>query len=296
MRLRRAKILDRGGDGFTGERAALRRRQFQFFLPVDDGAGFEQQRRHAGIAQHDQLVVAVDAGVGIEQLAPAIAHQGERVMRRELQAARLQRFSQEFSEQQAAGAVGIVIRDEEGIARIVVVVLLVLALVLPGVDEIVGHRIVMNRNKQVGRKAIGDHRPLEQPDRWRFGSDEQNGLVEAGIDQRLFDLLCQLQIEGIFRHAAGTQRAWHVEGVADIDDNAEGRGLAVRMRRCGGSRRRLFAAGQTRVGGPEQNRKRAKQNSSGVPRVHHVARLPCLIDSAKPTTAPITSFAALVHA
>ena len=94
------------------------------------------------------------------------------------------------------------------------------------------------------------HRPLEQPDRWRFGSDEQNGLVEAGIDQRLFDLLRQLQVEGVFRHAAGTQRARHIEGVADIDDDAEGRGLAVRMRRRGGGRRLLFAAGQTRIEPP----------------------------------------------
>src|SRR4029077_6498098 len=99
---------------------------------------------------------------------------------RKLQAARLQRFAQKSSEQQAAGAVGIVVRHEQGIARIIVVVLLVLALVLPGVNEIVGHRIVMNRNKQIGRQAIGDVRPLEQPDRRRLGGDEQNGLVETG--------------------------------------------------------------------------------------------------------------------
>ena len=140
-------------------------------------------------------------------------------------------------------------------------------------------------NRSAGRRLAID-RPLEQPDRRRLGGDEQHGLVEAGIDQRLLDLLRQLQIEGIFRHAAGAERAGYVEGVADVDDDAECRGLAVRMRRRGGGRRLLFAPSRTRSGGHEQGHKRAKQNGSGVPRVHHVARLPCLVDSAKAGIAP----------
>ena len=111
--------------------------------------------------------------------------------------------------------------------------------------------------------------PLEQPGRWRFGDDEQNGLVETGIDQRLLDLLRQLQVEGIFRHAAGAQRAGHVEGVADIDDDAECRWLAVRMRRRGAGRRLVFAAGRMRVCGREQKRKRCEQEGSGVLRLPH---------------------------
>ena len=154
----------------------------------------------------------------------------------------------------------------------------------------------MDRDEEVGRQAIGDHRPLEQPDRRRLGSDEQHGLVEAGIDQRLLDLLRQLQVEGIFRHAAGAQRARYSEGVADIDDDAEGRGLAVRMCRRGvGGRRLLLAASRTRMSRREQGRKRNEQSGSGVPRVRHVARLSGLVDSAKTDYCPITSFAALVH-
>ena len=143
--------------------------------------------------------------------------------------------------------------------------MLVLALVLPGLHEIVGHRIVMDRNKQIGRQAIGDDRPLEQPDRRRLVGDEQHGLVEAGTDQRLFDLLRQLQVEGIFRHAAGTERARHIEGVADIDDDAECRGLAVRVRRRGGGRRLLFAPRRTRIAAASRT---ASVPSKTVPACH----------------------------
>src|SRR5208282_2024220 len=63
-------------------RGRVRARQFQLLLPVDDRSGLEQHRRHPGVAQHDQLVVAVDAGRGVDELAAAVAHQRQRVMRR----------------------------------------------------------------------------------------------------------------------------------------------------------------------------------------------------------------------
>ena len=95
MRAAAAEFIDRGNDRGAGERAALGRGQLQFLLAIDDGAGFEQHRRHVGVAQHEQLVEAVNAGFGVEQFAAAIAHERQRVMRRELQAARLQRLAQE---------------------------------------------------------------------------------------------------------------------------------------------------------------------------------------------------------
>jgi hypothetical protein len=41
------------------------------------------------------------------------------------------------------------------------------------------------------------------------------------------------------------------------------------------------------MGGREQDRKHAKQNGSGVPVIRHVARLPCCVDSAKPSLGSI---------
>ena len=63
-----AKIRDCGGDGIGGERAAIVGRQFQLFLTVNDGTGFQQHCRHCGVPQHQQLIVPVDAGISIEKL------------------------------------------------------------------------------------------------------------------------------------------------------------------------------------------------------------------------------------
>jgi len=38
-------------------------------VAVDDRAGLEEDRRHLRFPQHDELVVAVDAGVGVEELS-----------------------------------------------------------------------------------------------------------------------------------------------------------------------------------------------------------------------------------
>jgi len=59
--------------------------------------------------------------------------------------------------------------------------------------------------------------------------------------------------------------------VADIDDDAERRRLAVRVRRRGGGRRLLFRSKRTRMSRREQGESRNEQNGSGVPRVRHVA-------------------------
>ena len=107
--------------------------------------------------------------------------------------------------------------------------------------------------------------------------------------------------------APGTSRVWPTSTTT-----RKAEGWQFECAGCGGRRRLIFAAGRTHIGDREHNRKRAKQNGSGVPRVRHVARLPCL-GSAKAGhcsikilvlsrswfyqgIAPITSFAALVHA
>ena len=71
---RRAKFFYCGGDGLGDQQTALGLRQFQLLLPVHDLAGFDKHRRHHRVSQHNELIVAVDAGLGVEQRAAVTAH------------------------------------------------------------------------------------------------------------------------------------------------------------------------------------------------------------------------------
>ena len=66
---RRAEAIDRIHHCRRDEPLSLRGLHRQFFVPVDDGAGLEQGCRDARILEHDQLIVAIDACFGIQQLA-----------------------------------------------------------------------------------------------------------------------------------------------------------------------------------------------------------------------------------
>ena len=48
--------------------------QFQFLLPVHDRTGFDKHRGHARVAQHDELIVAIDAAFGVEQRVAVTPH------------------------------------------------------------------------------------------------------------------------------------------------------------------------------------------------------------------------------
>src|SRR6516165_4673765 len=70
--------------------------------------------------QHDQLVVTVHAGLGVDEDAAAMAHQRQGVMRRIIQAAALQFAPEQVAEPQAASGIGIFVRYENRVARIIV--------------------------------------------------------------------------------------------------------------------------------------------------------------------------------
>ena len=53
----------------------LLRSHLHFFVAVDDGARLQQHRRHPRHLEHDELVVAIDAGIMIEQLTLVFAHE-----------------------------------------------------------------------------------------------------------------------------------------------------------------------------------------------------------------------------
>src|SRR5262249_25195003 len=139
-----AEILHRRDNGGAGERAPFRRSQFEFFLSVNDGSGLEQHCRHAGPAQHDQLVVTVHARLGVDEDAAVVAHQRQGVMRRVIQATTLQFAPEQVAEPQAAGAIGIFVRYENCVAPVIVIELIFLSAVIPAMLQIFVHGILVN--------------------------------------------------------------------------------------------------------------------------------------------------------
>ena len=72
---------------------------------------------------------------------------------------------------------------------------------------------------------------LEQSGRGRCCGDQENRFFETGIDQCLLHVLGQVKVELIFGNAAGAECAGDLDGVADIDNDAERRPLTLGMRR-----------------------------------------------------------------
>ena len=134
-----------------------------------------------------------------------------------LQAARLQFLAQEISEQQTAGAVAVVVGDEERVAGIVVVVVLIPPFVLPGLQQIVRHGVMMDRRERGPPRAVSRNRPCDQASGRRLVGDQKHRAGKTGIDQRLFGLLRERKIEGVFRYSTRAHGAGHVQGVTDID-------------------------------------------------------------------------------
>ena len=100
-------------------------------------------------------------------------------------------------------------------------------------------------------------------------------LAEAGVGERLFDLLRKLKIEGVFGNPARAHRAGHIDGVADIDHDAEFRALAkVRLRR---GRRRLFGSRRRWIGDEESHSEQCAERQSGVPQANHEPRHPSAV-------------------
>ncbi len=113
---RRAKSLDGVGDRYGDQRLPLGRVQQQFLFAIDDRACLEQDGGHPRLAEHDQLVIAVNSGLSIDELPLPIAHESFGVMRRVLQPARLELITQQLAKAQAAPEVPIVDGDKNRMA------------------------------------------------------------------------------------------------------------------------------------------------------------------------------------
>src|SRR6516165_4955462 len=117
-------------------------------------------------------------------------------MRGVMEAAVLQFKPEQAAEPQAAGGIGIIVRYEDRVARIIVVEFIFLSAVIPAMLKIVRHGIVVDGDEEIRVHAVGARSALHQAQPGRRRGDQQHSLLEAGIDQGLLDLACELEVEG----------------------------------------------------------------------------------------------------
>src|SRR5262249_44700053 len=125
-----AEAVDGCQRGVRDPAAMLRCFQEQFLCPIDDDAGLQQDCWHLGVREHDQVVVAIDPGVGVEKLA-ALASDVLQMMTGVGEALRLQLDPKQVAEREALGCLWICARDEQRMAREAVAVEAALACVRP---------------------------------------------------------------------------------------------------------------------------------------------------------------------
>ncbi len=221
MRLRRAETVDRIDHGRADQLLALGRGHHQFLVAVGDRARFQQRGRHVRLLQHEQRVVTIDARDDVEQRVLIVAHKAFGVMRRELQAARLQPFAEHAGEQQAVFEIDVVLRNENGMALETVAERFRLAVVVPLFQKLVRHRVVMDREQEIGAELVGArHAHIHAPDA-RAVRDHQHGLGKAGVEQGLINHFGEPPVEIEFVGAARAFGAGRFGGVADIEHDAE---------------------------------------------------------------------------
>src|ERR1051326_2549369 len=126
-------------DGIDGSRAdqrlALRAGQYQFLVPIDDGARLEQHRRDGVLFEHDQLIVSIYSRLGIDELPAPPIHHGLGVMGRVLQAAGLELLPEKPAVEETASSIAVVVRNEDGMPLEPVAEAVFLALVFPFFQE-----------------------------------------------------------------------------------------------------------------------------------------------------------------
>jgi len=89
---------------------------------------------------------------------------------------------------------------------------------------------MMDRQEQIGVHRICALGALDEAVRRRLVGNHKHGLVKTGIGQRLISILCELQIECVFRNAARTHRARDIQRVTDIENDTKRRAIALRGR------------------------------------------------------------------
>jgi hypothetical protein len=84
-------------------------------------------------------------------------------MGRVVQAAFLQFIAEEAAEREASRTIGVVVGDENRVTAEAVAIVICLSFVLPLLDQVIGHRIVMDGDEKIALCRVGAPRALEQP-------------------------------------------------------------------------------------------------------------------------------------
>src|SRR5215472_15643669 len=140
----------------------LGRTHLQLFVTVDDRPRFEQDRGHIGVPKHEQLVIAVDAYLCVDQESLAMAHEPLRVVRCVTQSAIFQLLAEHSGKQQTAGEIAVVVRDKNGMATEAIAVAALHTLELPGFQKLVRYGVVMDRQKKIRTQRVGTFDALAQ--------------------------------------------------------------------------------------------------------------------------------------
>src|SRR6185503_10351043 len=107
------------------------------------------------VPEHEQLVVAIDAHLCIEQKSLAMPHEALRVVRCVVQSAIFQLLAEHSGKQQTAWEVAVVVGDENGMAAEAIAVAALHTLELPGLQKLVRYGVVMDGEKEIGAHGVG---------------------------------------------------------------------------------------------------------------------------------------------
>src|SRR6266550_320562 len=128
---------------------AFRRVHLELFVPVDDRARLQQDGRHPGRSQHDELIVAIDTGFLVQQRVLVPTHDGLGILPGILQALGLHFLAEQFGEREARLEVRIVAGNEDRITAEPVAEMAFLALEFPVLEEFVGHGVMVDRQEEI---------------------------------------------------------------------------------------------------------------------------------------------------
>src|SRR3954453_19592497 len=116
-------------------------------------------------------------------------------MRSVLQAAGLQLLAHQLAKQKAATDGGIIVGDEDGMTFEAIAEIVVSTLVLPALEKRVRHRIMVNRQKQIGRQGIGARHAFGESLSSRPVGDQQDRPAKAGVDEVALDPRREPEVE-----------------------------------------------------------------------------------------------------
>src|SRR5262249_55220645 len=150
---------------------------------------------HLRVLEHEQRVVSIDAGIGVQERASPSAHEGFSVMRRVLQAARLQLLSKHATEQKAVFRIGIVVGDEDRMTLKSVAEPSALAVVLPSSEKPVRHRVVVDGQQKVRRQVVGASHTSVQASICPPVGHHKDRFGKPRFEESLVNLLGEAQIE-----------------------------------------------------------------------------------------------------